>query len=47
MNRESKTHFELSGMVAAALGGRGGTKPVQKCIFLTAEMKTFSNCHIP
>lgn len=49
MNRESKTHFELSGMVAAALGGGGGggTKPVQKCIFLTAEMKTFSNCHIP
>lgn len=24
MNRESKTHFELSGMVAAALGGGGG-----------------------
>lgn len=40
-----QNHFEFSGMVTAALGEK--TKPRHKCIFITAEMKTFNNCHIP
>lgn len=40
-----QNHFEFSGMVTAALGEK--TKPGHKCIFITAEIKTFNNCHIP
>lgn len=39
-----QNHFELSGMVTAALGEK--TKPGHKCVFIRAEMKISNNCHI-